>query len=256
MLNSANGDEPVEGATVTIGGVTVTTRTRDNADANNNVGTFVIVNPQTGVSTATITPPGGSPQTVAFEPPIGPGDNGQVELFINIGQVRGRVLLPNGQPATNAFVTVAATGETRAVNTNGTFLLELIPVGDTQVFAVQGTASATRTVTVAAGVNEVGDIALVDDPNPTPPGVPNTIIGKVTVPGVGAIAGTNIILFRDGVQIEATQTNATGDYGFYVPPGNYTVRAIRPGFADTDSAPLALTDPNTPIRADLTMASL
>jgi hypothetical protein len=246
----------VEGATVTIGGISAVTRTVDNADANNNVGTFEIVNPQQGANTAVITPVGGSSQTVAFEPSIGPGDNGFAEMFLNIGQVRGRVLLPNGQPATNAFVTVAATGETKSVNSNGTFLISLVPPGETQVFAVQGTASATTTLTVGNGVNEAGDMPLVDDPNPNPPGLPNTITGRVTVPGVGTPAGTNVILFRDGVQIEAVVTNGNGEYGFYVPAGNYSVRAIRSGFRDADSGVLNLTNPSTPLRADLTMTPL
>lgn len=256
VLDSTTGDLPVEGATVTIGGVTVQTRTRDNADANNNVGTFSMSNVPNGSSTAIITPPGGSPQTVAFEPSVAAGENPELELYINIGQVRGRILLPNNQPATSAFVTVAATGETRAVNANGTFLISLVPIGETQVFAVQATASASRTVSVNAGLNEVNDIVLVDDPNPNPPGLPFTVSGTVTVTGVGTPGGTQMILFRNGVQVESTLTDPSGFYGFYVPPGRYTVRAIRNGFQETNSAELNLTDPNTPLDVDLTMNSL
>lgn len=256
VLDSTAGDLPVEGASVTIGGVTVLTRTRDNADANNNVGTFSMTNIPNGSSVATITPVGQSPQTVAFEPSITSGDNGELELFINIGQVRGRVLLPNGQPATNAFVTVAATGETKSVNANGTFLISLVPVGETQVFAVQGTASGSKTTNVNTGLTEIGDVVLVDDPNPNPPGLPYTIGGTVTVTGVGTPAGTQMILFRNGVQIEATVTDSSGFYGFYVPPGTYSIRAIRGGFQEVNSGDVNLTDPNNILDIDLTMNSL
>jgi len=85
--------------------------------------------------------------------------------------------------------------------------------------------------------------------------MPFTLFGTITVQDVGTPAGTNVILFRNNIQIETTVTDGTGIYHFYVPAGQYTVRALRNGFVDTDSGTITLTDPSTPVRTDLTMAS-
>lgn len=252
VKDSANGDEPVEGAQVTIGGATATTRTRDNSSADNPVGSFELSNPSTGADVATITFSGGGSQQVAFEPSITSGANPELELFVNIGQVRGRILLPNGQPAPNARVTASATGESREAGTNGTFLLQLIPVGDTEIFAVQGTATARKTVTVGSGLNNVGDIQLADDPNPNPPGRPRTIFGTITLQGVGNVSGVTVLLLRDGTQVESSFTDAEGKYSFFVPMGNYTVRALSTGFQD-GTATANLTDAASPIQVDITL---
>jgi hypothetical protein len=260
VLDSLNGDQGAGGVTVTMGGKTATTRTVDTANADNPVGSFVLTDVPTGTNAATVTPSGGGAQTILLEQPVHSGANGgvgaPVQLFMNIGQVSGRVLLPNGQPAADAFVTVSATAETFQTNTDGTFLATLVPKGSTQVFAVKGTASAQKDIVVDYGNNGVGDIQLVDDPNPNPPGAPYTLYGAVTVQGVGTPAGTNVILFRNNIQIESTVTGANGFYYFYVPAGQYTVQALRNGFQDTNSGTINLTDPNTPVRTDLTMNSL
>jgi hypothetical protein len=111
-------------------------------------------------------------------------------------------------------------------------------------------------VTVGNGENNIGDITLVDDPNPNPPGLPNTIVGTITVTGIGNVSGTNVILERNGVQIESTTTNNEGKYGFYVPVGTYTVRAIRNAFQEAVSAPFTLNDPSQPVTTNLTMQPL
>lgn len=254
VRNSTNSDEPVEGARVTIGGVSAVTRTVDNASSENPVGSFEIVNPAVGARVATIEigNPVTDTQQVGFEPPIVSGTNDDLELFINIGQLTGRVLLPGGQPATNARVTVAATGETRQVNSDGTFLVQLIPLGSTQLFAVQGTATATQTYTITPGLQNVGDIQLADDPNPNPPGQPRTIFGTITLQGAGNVAGVSVLLFRNGTQIESTFTDAQGKYSFLVPAGNYSLRVISTGFQD-GTANITLTDPNVPQEVNLTL---
>jgi hypothetical protein len=260
VLDSLNSDQGAGGATVTMGGKTTTTRTVSNANADNPVGSFVLTDVPTGTNAVTITPSGGAAQNLLLDQPVHSGANGStaapVQLFINIGQVSGRVLLPNGQPAASAFVTVSSTAETFQTNADGTFLATLVPQGSTQVFAVKGTASAQKNVTVEYGNNGIGDLQLVDDPNPNPPGAPYTLFGTVTVQGVGTPAGTTVILFRNGIQIESTVTNGDGIYAFYVPVGQYTVRALRNGFQDTNSGTINLTDPNAPVKTDLTMNSL
>jgi hypothetical protein len=256
ILDSESGDTEVEGATVTFGGLTGVTRTVDNANATNPVGSVDFVNAPVNTRTVVVTPVGGTAQTLAIDPALGAGDNGTIELFINIGQISGRVLLPDGQPAANAFVTISATGETLQVNANGTFLAQFVPKGPSQVFAVEGTATKTTDVTVGNGENAIGDIQLVDDPNPNPPPLPYTVKGTITVTGVGSISGTTAVLERNGVQIETATTQNDGTYGFYVPVGTYTVRAVRNGFREEVSAPFTITDPNQPATINLTMQPL
>ena len=258
VLNSTAADAPVEGATVVIGGKSATTRTVDNASADTPTGSFVITDAPVGTDIALVTPPGGgTAQTIRFSPPIASGTNSPIELVINIGQISGRVLLPSGQPASGAFVTIAATGESVTAGSDGRFFLPNVPAGPTQVFVVLGTASKTQAVTVAIGNTDVGDLTLVDDPNPTPPGIPNTIVGTVTLldpSGTLPASSTTVVLFRNGVQLETTTTDANGSYGFYVPVGNaYSVLATRPGFQNTQSGTLSVTNPSVPLHADLAL---
>lgn len=256
VKDSEAGDTEVEGATVTFGSQTSTTRTVNNANATNPVGSVDFVNAPVNTRTVTVTPVGGTAQTLAIDPPLGAGDNGTIEVFINIGQISGRILLPNGQPSINAFVTVTATGESVQVNQNGTFLINFVPKGATQVFAVESTASKTVDVTIGNGENALGDIQLVDDPRQDPPELPYTLKGVVSVTGVGTPSGTTVILERNGVQIETDSTDNFGAYGFFVPAGTYTIRLIRPSFQEIVTPPFTLTDPNQPVTQDFTMQPL
>lgn len=258
VLNSTAGDAPVEGATVVIGGKSAITRTVDTASADTPTGSFVITDAPLQTDIAVVTPPGGgAAQTIRFAPPIAAGTNSPIELVINIGQISGRVLLANGQPASGAFITIAATGESVTAGTNGRFFLRIVPAGQTQVFVVLGTASKTQDVTVGIGNTDVGDITLVDDPNPTPPGIPNTIVGTVTLldaNGTIPAPSTSVVLFRNGIQLETTTTDANGNYGFYVPVGTaYSVLATRAGFQNTQSGTLSVTNPSVPVHADLAL---
>ena len=257
VLDSAAGDAVVEGAVVVIGGKSATTRTVDNANANNPTGSFVITDAPVGTELATVTAPGGVAQTIRFSPPIGAGTNSPIELIINIGQISGRVLLANGQPANGAFVTVGSTGDSVNTDSAGRFFIPNIPVGPTDLFVVLGTASKTQTVPVNVGNTDVGDVILVDDTSTTPPGIPNTIVGVVTLNDpLGAIpaSSTSVVLFRNNIQIEATTTDAQGNFGFYVPVGaGYSLRASRPAFQDANSPAVSVTNPNVALRVDLTL---
>jgi hypothetical protein len=73
---------------------------------------------------------------------------------------------------------------------------------------------------------------LQDDPNPNPPGAPQTIAGIVALPAgaVEPLAGTTVILLRaeTNAEIERSVTyDEQGRYGFYVPIGNYRIVARR-----------------------------
>ena len=262
VSDSQNGDKGAEGATITIGRISAVTRTRDNFDATHPIGFFEMQNVPVGTNTAVIQLKGATTaQTIAFTPSVTTGVNPDLELFVNIGQVTGQILLPDGKsPAANAYVTVAATGETIQSDTNGRFLLTLIPTQpggiETEVLAVKGTASGRKTVTVAYGLNTLDTLTLTDDPSTAPPGQPYGLTGAVTVPGLGAVANTTVILFRNQIQQETGITDSNGKYYFYVPAGQYSVRATRAGYKDTETPTINLTDPSVPVTANLTMENL
>lgn len=247
VLDSRNGDNPVAGATVAIGGASATTI----AD-----GSFTIRGASGGATTATITAPGQQAQTIAFSPPVAASGSTNVgDLILNIGQIRGRVLTPQGQPAVGALVTVIATGDNVLTGADGRFQVDNIPSGTTDVTAVLGTASVTRQVTVGDGVTEIGDLTLVDDPNPNPPGQPKTIQGTITLSDGASATGLTVRLLRNGVDFEQAATNAAGGYEFYVPVGTYGLRVSKPGYQDA-TGQVTVTNPATPVQADLTLVKL
>ena len=247
VRDSAASDAPVQGATVVIGGASAVTYTVNNADSSHPTGSFTITNAAVGATTAIVKVAGQPDQTVAFTPSVASGVNPSLALFINIGQISGRILSPSGQPVANAFVSVSVNGDSVQTASDGTFLLTNIPISTTptQLSAVSGTASATRPVTVVNGITALGDITLVDNPNPNPPGQPYTVSGRVILGGAGggAAPGTNVFLFRNNIQIEQTVTDNNGVYQFYVPVGAYTIQFSRASFV-TGQATATVTNPN------------
>ena len=244
VRDSRAADAPVAGARVEIGGVATTT---------GQDGTFSLRGAQVGASSAVVTAPGGQPQTISFSPPVAPGSNSLL-LTINIGQIRGRVIDPQGQPVANAVVIVVATGDQVRTAADGTFLVPDIPATVTDVTAVFGTQSATRAgVDVQDnGVTDIGDLQLQNDPNPTPPGPPATINGIVTAGDGGATTGAIVILYQNGVEVER-YTAQGGAYSFYVPIGTYTVVATLSGYQNAQTT-ATVTNPAAPLRVDLTLS--
>lgn len=268
VLDSANGDEEVEGGTVVMGAVSGTTITRDAASTTNLVGSFRLENVPVGTTTATVTFLNSrqvgdteqretftDTQTIAFTPPIARGGNSNIELVVNIAQISGRVLLPDGTPAAGATVIVAPSGLSTTADTQGNFFIPNVPAEAVEVTGVLGTSAGTVTVTVGNGSNNIADLRLVEDTNPNPPGLPPTITGTVRLENSGAgdrAGGATVILLRDGSQIEQTIANAQGEYSFYVPVGNYSVRIFFDGFVDA-SQDLTVTNPNQPRDISVTL---
>ncbi|MBC7806755.1 MAG: carboxypeptidase regulatory-like domain-containing protein, partial [Akkermansiaceae bacterium] len=236
------------------------TVTRDTVSPGNDVGTFRLENVPVGTTVATITFLNSrqvgdteeretftDTQTVTLFPPIAQGSNAGLELFVNIGQVSGRVLLPDGTPAIGANVFVAPSGLEAVTDAEGRFLIENVPAEPIEITGVLGTAAVTNTVTIGNGANNIADLRLVEDPNPNPPGLPPTISGVVrleTATGARA-AGATIILLRDGSQIEQTAANAQGEFSFFVPAGNYSVQVLFDGYID-GSRDFVVNTPNQP----------
>lgn len=257
VLDAAQGDQPLAGATVEIGGKTATTVPANATGDNTDVGAFRIEGTTVGANTAVVTPPNGTPQTVFFSPALVTGQNGPIELIVNIAQVQGRILRADGQPAGGAFVAILATGESHITNADGVFTFEAIPAGPTEITAVLGTQSLRYEFNVAVGLNNLNDLTLLDDPNPDPPGPPSTIIGTISITGdnaPGAAANLNVQLFRNGLIYREATTNSVGDYSFYVPVGNYEVRINKPGYRP-HVGNISVADPSNPVRADIALVA-
>ncbi len=257
VYDSLQADLPIEGATVTIGEASAVTTARANASADNQVGSFRINGATVGATTATVTVPGKPAQTIAFQPSISSGTNSDLALYLNIGQVRGRVLDEAGKPVSSAFV-VVNTGQGSIngfSNPDGTFLLDLVPDGPAELSAGAGSKIALKNLTVAFGINETGNLKLQTDPNPNPPSVLKTISGKVRANGsLTALAAAPVSLLRSGAVLESTVTDAAGSYYFVVPAGNYSIQVAPSGYvAQTQVARLA--NPNTPIKVDFSLTA-
>jgi hypothetical protein len=151
-----------------------------------------------------------------------------------------------------------SSGASTNAEADGRFTLPTVPPGATEITFVLGTQSATVTVTVGeSGITDVGDVRLQDDPNPNPPGPPQTIAGIVALPAgaVEPLAGTTVILLRaeTNAEIERSVTyDEQGRYGFYVPIGNYRIVARRVGYVDA-VGDISVTDPSTPAVVNLTL---
>ncbi|MES2463079.1 MAG: hypothetical protein V4671_21040, partial [Armatimonadota bacterium] len=249
VRDSANGDNPVGGATVTIGGKTGTTATTD--------GSFTITGASLGSTTAVVTVPGQAAQTIAFEPAVGPGTLDGLILTLNIGQIRGKVTLAN-QPVDGARVTDLTTGFEVFTKEDGTFLLESIPAGATSVIASVTTAAKTVPVTVVNGLTDIGTIVLEEDTNTNPPGPPSgTLVGKITLSdqtSATAGAGTLVFLQRNGVQVDQAVTDANAEFRFYALPGTgYSLLVRKNAYQDEQSDVFDITNPAVPLRKDLTL---
>lgn len=253
VRNAADNDIEVEGATVLIGGKSAVTYTRDNASAQNPVGSFLINDALVGAFTATITVPGKPAQVVAFQPAVKAGANSDLVLIINIGQVGGRVLAPNGTPAADAFISITTdVGSISAItDSTGRFLLENVLEGTAELTASLGPASAVKMVNVVVGYTDIGDVSLVDDGKTDPPATANTITGTVSDSTNAAtkLAGVSVVLLRNDLQVETTTTDANGKFGFLRPVGTYRIQVLAAGYLDGDSGVFTLTSANTPPNA-------
>ena len=257
VYDSLQADLQVEGATVTIGGASAITTDRASASATNQVGSFKITGAVLGATTATVTVPGKAPQTIAFTPPVASGTNAELALYLNIGQVRGRVLDEAGKPVKSAFVVVNTTQGSLSgfSGADGSFLIDLVPDGPAELSAGSGSKIALKSLTVAFGINEAGDISLQPDPNPNPPAPLKTISGKVTsATDNSGIPSAPVFLLRDNIQVETANTDAAGNYFFIVPAGTYSVLA-NPGAYISQTKDANLANPNNPITLDFSLTA-
>jgi hypothetical protein len=253
VYDAANADLEVENATVTTTGLSTTTFSRDTANAASPVGSYVIPNVPVGTDTVEVQIPGADKQKFAFTPPILKNGVSVVNLYINIGQLRGTVVRPDGKPAAGAFVTYISDLRSEALQTDadGKFLFPTVPKGQVRVESQFGPASDTRTVTMGNGLLDLGQIRLVESSSGTP-GLPYSIKGTVKSASGDKLSGLSVALIRNNVQQETAVTATDGTYQFAVPAGAYTLRITSANFQDAEKV-ITLVSTNQPITADFSL---
>lgn len=227
----AEDNTPVVGATVTISGATTTTA----AD-----GSFTLASVTSTATSGTLTPKAPDlPRTLtlALTPRI---TNNLGNIFTSktgyTASAAGTVAAPiNGaqQPVGNATVTIAGTQVKSGAD--GSFRIDHLPVGlgadlNTAIGTISAPNFATKQIftqnILIAGVNQLGIQLLGAPVGTTPPGLPYTIKGTVTVSGKPAAAGLNVsISVNNGQALGSTTTDAGGNYFFWVVTGDYIITA-------------------------------
>jgi hypothetical protein len=253
VYNAAAADIEVENATVTIGGQSGITRTADNANGTP-VGSYILEGVPTGTDTAEVQLSGQTDkQRFAFTPPVIKNGVNLVNIYINIGQIRGVILRPDGKPAAGAFVTYISDlrSEPTQTDADGKFLFPIVPKGNVRIESQFGPASDVRTATVGNGLLDLGTITLAEQSSPNPPGLPYSIKGKVTTNNL-PVPNLSVALVREGIQKEAVQTGSDGTYQFAVPAGTYTLRIVNGSFQDAEKT-ITLISTNQPITADFAL---
>src|SRR5205085_259249 len=95
--------------------------------------------------------------------------------------------------------------------------------------------------------NNLGNILIAPPVGPLP-GPPANIKGKITLQGQADFSGTLVTLLKqsDGSTVASGTTDATGNYGFFVVAGDYTIKAEHTGF-QTQQVNVTLTRPDVPV---------
>jgi hypothetical protein len=252
--------QPLTGATVNIGGRSVTTTA---------TGTFTVLNvPVTPAPQMTVTAQGVRTltQSVPLLTPNEVNDIGDVWVVDSTGEytavVTGTVVSAEDfQPVAGATVTIG--GQRALTGANGSFRISNLPVGlggpDVRVGRIfkQGFPLGEFIIDPPLGPsppdNDLGAIPLATAVGPIPGG-PFNIRGTISQAGVQDMSFTTVNLIRDSDQqtVGTMTTGADGRYGFWVVAGDYTVRATRGTATGSADANLARID--QPITVNLTVA--
>lgn len=80
------------------------------------------------------------------------------------------------------------------------------------------------------------------------------IIGDTLDHGTQALEGATITLLKNGTPVNSAHTNATGHFGFMVPPGRYTLRVEHAGYRTEQSIPFDA--PRSVVAPTLTLIEL
>lgn len=217
VRNAAN-NQPIAGATVSIGSISATTGGNGSFTLND-----VPVGPQTLNATATNFNPASASVTVV----AGATVNQDVAMTPLLGAITGVVRnADNGDPISGATITVGGTGLSATSGADGTYTLSNVPAGPQTL-----TATINNFVTEQRpGVNVVGNQTISQDFTLTP--LKGVIRGRVTD------ATTNQPIQSAEVELlpfplSFANTDASGNYTMTgVPAGQQAILASAPGYYD------------------------
>ena len=228
VLVAETGNPPSPAATIAINGHTATTGTD---------GTFTLSNVAATATAATVTAAGEMPRTLTLVLTDTTGTYDLGNIFISSGgytaSASGTIVTPvKGlyQAVGGANVTIA--GSTVLSGADGSFSITGLPVGlgsdpTVQIGTVQAKEFVDKPITTqfpfVTGANPLGQI-VIQSPVGATPGVPYTITGKVEH-GTTGLPTIPVTITYGSTQL-TTQTDANGNYYFWVVPGAYTILAV------------------------------
>jgi hypothetical protein len=251
------GEQPTPPATVTMGGVSTTTRSDD--------GTFRLSVP-TGSSALEVRyrPPGGAPVAFTFiEPPVtAPTDVGELWIGPQTVRLRGRVLSAADESPV-AMAEIRFAGRRGVTAADGTFDIADVAYSaeDLVIFqGIEGTIARAgflsrrfNAVSEAfGGIVTVEDLFLTPESSGLPPGRPFNVGGFVA-PRDRAL-GTIVTVLRSGVPFRRETLGSGAEYGFWLPLGAYTLTYRNPnnGLAAPDET-VVIQATNQIVRRDVTL---
>lgn len=196
--------------------------------ATDNAGQYTVRGVPTGATVATATAQGFLTATkqlvVAQGETTNPALNFELVATTSKANVSGRVTdLITRDPIQGASVTIGGVGPA-TTDANGRFTLVEVPVGDQTIeVTATGYDPYSDTVTITPGMAGL-QIQLAPSEAQPPPG-PATISGTVTIRNNPDNSGATVkaIATSSGQVIDTAVTNTAGEYGLFVPPGEYRI---------------------------------
>jgi hypothetical protein len=196
--------------------------------ATDDAGEYTIRGVPTGATVATATAQGFLTDTkqivVAQGEDANPALDFELVATTSKANVSGHVTdLITRDPIKDASVTIGGVGP-ELTDANGHFALTEVPVGD-QTIQITATDHDpfSDTVTITPGMPDL-QVQLAPSEAKPPPG-PATISGTVTIRNNPDNSGAAVKAIDEvsGQVIDTAVTNAAGEYGLFVPPGQYRI---------------------------------
>jgi hypothetical protein len=233
ILLTTTGQPPNPAATVTIAGRSIQTL---------NDGTFILRGVASDSRQIQVTAQGLQPLTQSLPTLTANQVNNLGDIFLSdtgyTAVVKGRVVRADTL-AELAGATVRISGQVTTTDANGTFTLTGLPVGlggTLEVGLIKAASFEDKPVRIDPPLgasppdNDLGDIPVAP-PVGGIPGGPTTIRGTVSLQGQTNLSLTTVTLINksNGQTLGTQVTAADGKYGFWVPAGQYQVKAEHPG---------------------------
>lgn len=205
---------------------------------------------QTGTSTPIV-------RTFTFPPITASTDVGDLYIGPEEVTVTGRLVnSATGAPVTGATVTIA--GRRTTSDSAGGFAVTNVAYSSANLsvfLGLQAQATATGFFTstfsppsgAVGGAVDVGTITMVPEGGTTPPPLPFNLTGLVTPLGLGA--GSTVEVLLGATVIRTGTADVAGRYQFWVPVGNYTVRATQG--SSTGTTPANVVNVNQTVTANV-----